>query len=116
MDGKKKYYDRMHAASEIDRRKNDMCNIYERVQRMQMDRFIEKIHEIKEDARYVGQMPRVRIRKASSMNKNGVKQSKTPLAMNQNYGSYDSSFSSAVYDASVAQINMRGSNSPPNII
>lgn len=83
---------------------------------MQMDRFIEKIFEKKEEARYVGQMPRVRIRKANSMNKNGIKQSKTPLAMYQNYGGYEnSSFSSALYDSSVAQISMRKSNSPLNM-
>ena len=59
---------------------------------MQMDRFIEKIHEKKEEAKYVGQMPRVRIRKANSLNKNGAKQSKTPLAMYQNYGGFEKNY------------------------
>lgn len=51
MDGKKKYYDRVSAASEIDRKKNELCDLYEKVQRMQMHRFIEKINEIKEETR-----------------------------------------------------------------
>jgi hypothetical protein len=92
MDGKKKYYDRVSAASEIDRKKNELCDIYEKIQRMQMHRFIEKINEKKEETRYVGQMPHVRIRKANSMNKNGIKQSKTPMAMYQNYGGYENNF------------------------
>lgn len=50
---------------------------------MQMERFIEKIHEHKDEQRYVGQMPRVRIRKATSVNphRRGKSTSKTPMGM-----------------------------------
>ena len=39
----------MYHASEIDKKKTMMCDLYEKVQRMQMDRFIEKIYEQKEE-------------------------------------------------------------------
>jgi len=58
-----------------------MCNLYEKVQRMQMDRFIEKIYEQKEEQRYVGQMPRVRIRKVSSVKKRVKSVCKTPMGI-----------------------------------
>ena len=76
-----------------------------------MDRFMEKIYEQKEEQRYVGQMPRVRIRKISSVKKRVKSLSKTPLGIHS-HGFGDKNFLNAMkhspYDESV--LNLRGSN------
>jgi hypothetical protein len=66
-DGFKRYFDKRSAVRELEERKSQMVQLFDKVQQLQMVRFIESIHEKNLLKQNLDKMPRIRVRKASSM-------------------------------------------------
>jgi hypothetical protein len=62
-DGFKRYFDKRQAVRELEERKSHMAELFEKVQQLQMVRFIESIHERQLLKQGIDKMPRIRVRK-----------------------------------------------------